>query len=428
MGVSVAYRGRFADPGRIEDFEDRLLDLALEIGGLARIWRSYAEDDPRRMVRGVILDLAPGQESTSMLISPEGWLIGLCDIKDAEQGRLEERPWCATLTQHGPVEGHVALVEMLTAVKREFMPDLEVTDEGGYWERRDLAELIRRRAAAQNQMPAIIEGLQPHGRRHEAAEDREILQGRVERVCAQVQRILGRPAEHPPLSWSEAAALRDPDPEITEAAWDRVYKLHRRETEWTERALKERRAAGEDDDQAFENALRDVYPEDMEESSQDEEWEDDTDDPIGEYLIGDMGMESANDAENPLKTEEEEFHPLLARASNFKTLLHAVFRGMDERFVPPVRTLFTGADHMVRGLHMAFFDRGEDVDDYGLRVTHLKRALRGAAFARGALLLLLPAGAAEQFVALVFMAENLEHQVFEELGRVRAEYRTKDEQ
>src|SRR5205823_206009 len=36
-------------------------------------------------------------------------------------------------TQFGPVEGHVALVEMLAALKREFLPDLEVSDEGGYW-------------------------------------------------------------------------------------------------------------------------------------------------------------------------------------------------------------------------------------------------------------------------------------------------------
>ena len=33
-------------------------------------------------------------------------------------------------TQFGSVEGHVALVELLAASKREFIPDLEVSDEG----------------------------------------------------------------------------------------------------------------------------------------------------------------------------------------------------------------------------------------------------------------------------------------------------------
>src|SRR6266516_4238910 len=92
MGVSLAYRGRLADLTRIEDFEDRVLDFALEVGGQARIWRSHADRDPQRMVRGLILDLAPGQESTSLLFSPEGWLIGLVDIEDAELGKLTEPP------------------------------------------------------------------------------------------------------------------------------------------------------------------------------------------------------------------------------------------------------------------------------------------------------------------------------------------------
>ncbi|HEV3004878.1 MAG TPA: hypothetical protein VGX78_10475, partial [Pirellulales bacterium] len=112
MGVSIAYRGRLADLTRIEDFEDRLLDLALDIGGLARIWRSHSDSDPERMVRGVILDLVPGQESTTMLVSPEGWLIGLTDIEDAEDGKLMEPPWCITKTQFGSIEGHVMLVEL----------------------------------------------------------------------------------------------------------------------------------------------------------------------------------------------------------------------------------------------------------------------------------------------------------------------------
>lgn len=87
MGVTIAYRGRLTDLARVEDFEDRLVDCALEIGAQAQIWRSWADDNPERMVRGVILGLAPGQESTSRLLSPEGWLIGLIDIQDAEQGR-----------------------------------------------------------------------------------------------------------------------------------------------------------------------------------------------------------------------------------------------------------------------------------------------------------------------------------------------------
>jgi hypothetical protein len=72
MGITIHYRGRLTDLTRIEDFEDRLADFALEIGGTVRIWRTWADDNPDRMVRGIIIDLAAGQDSTSMLVSPEG--------------------------------------------------------------------------------------------------------------------------------------------------------------------------------------------------------------------------------------------------------------------------------------------------------------------------------------------------------------------
>ena len=158
MGVTIAYRGRLADLARIEDFEDRLVDFALEMGGLVQIWRTWADDNSRRMVRGVIIDLAPGHESMSLLVSPEGWLIGLTDIEDAEKGRLKEPPWCFTKTQFGPVEGHVVLVEMLAALKREFLPDLEVSDEGGYWETHDLAQLVQKRSLIKAAIDGLAEG------------------------------------------------------------------------------------------------------------------------------------------------------------------------------------------------------------------------------------------------------------------------------
>ena len=77
MGITVHYRGSVADLDRVEDLEDRVIDLALEIGGNARIWWSACDHDHERVVRGVLVDLYPDQETTSLLISPEGWLIGL---------------------------------------------------------------------------------------------------------------------------------------------------------------------------------------------------------------------------------------------------------------------------------------------------------------------------------------------------------------
>ena len=122
MGITISYRGTIASLDRVEDFEDRVLDLALELDGLAHIYRTEADKHSSRMVRGIVLDLCPGQETTGLLISPEGWLVGMPDVENAEKGKLAEMPWCRVKTQFGTLDGHVALVEMFAALKSEFFP------------------------------------------------------------------------------------------------------------------------------------------------------------------------------------------------------------------------------------------------------------------------------------------------------------------
>jgi hypothetical protein len=429
MGVTIHYRGRLADLTRIEDFEDRLLDLALEVGGQAQIWRSHADQDPRRVVRGIILNLAPGQDSTSLLVSPEGWLIGLTDIEDAERGRLTEPPWCFTKTQFGPVEGHVALVEMLAELRREFVPDLEVSDEGGYWETRDLAELGRRRGVVQQAIDAMADGLQRHGLSREAAEDPDILMKRIERIAAQVHRILQRPPEHPPVTFSDDESPV-PDPETTEKEWDEMFKHNRRQQERLERSMEERRSRGEDDDKAFENALDDLALEIPGEESEDEPWRDEEKEPFAGSFEGEeqaIDAEIGSEEDAPFERDDER-HPLLNSSMDILKDLHTTFRQADKQFESALRTLFQGAGDAMGGLAQALSGREEDdLDDYGLRVTQLKRALRGAAFARGALFALRPAMSAGQFEDLFRRLGQLEKEIFAELTRLRSKHQAGEE-
>jgi hypothetical protein len=429
MGVTIHYRGRLADLTRIEDFEDRLLDLALEVGGQAQIWRSHADQDPRRVVRGIILNLAPGQDSTSLLVSPEGWLIGLTDIEDAERGRLTEPPWCFTKTQFGPVEGHVALVEMLAELRREFVPDLEVSDEGGYWETRDLAELGRRLGVVQQAIDAMADGLQRHGLSREAAADPDILMKRIERIAAQVHRILRRPPEHPPVTFSDDE-FPVPDPETTEKEWDEMFKHNRRQQERLERSMEERRSRGEDDDKAFENALDDLALEIPGEESEDEPWRDEEKEPFAGSFEGEeqaIDAEIGSEEDAPFERDDER-HPLLNSSMDILKDLHTTFRQADKQFESALRTLFQGAGDAMGGLAQALSGREEDdLDDYGLRVTQLKRALRGAAFARGALFALRPAMSAGQFEDLFRRLGQLEKEIFAELTRLRSKHQAGEE-
>jgi hypothetical protein len=152
MGVTVHYRGRIESP-KLQAFEDFVVEWVREHGGAPRVWRSRSDEDPGRVVRGVLVELASGLEGVSFLVSPEAWLLPVTEIEQAERAPLPEPPWVFVKTQFAAIEAHVALVELLSAIKERFVPSLEVNDEGEYWERRDLNTLKARRALIDEASP-----------------------------------------------------------------------------------------------------------------------------------------------------------------------------------------------------------------------------------------------------------------------------------
>lgn len=446
MGVTISYRGSLADLERVEDFEDRVVDLALEVGGHARVWRSFNDDDPRRAVRGVMLDLYPGQETTSLLISPEGWLVNFTEIEDAENGRLAEPPWCFVKTQFGPVEGHVALVELLAALKREFFPDLEVHDEGGYWETRDLAALCRKLEHLQAAIDGLAAGLRRYGLTAEAAEDPDILTARIGRVAQLVQQTLGRPPEHPPVDWGDDdsadgfGSLLDG----TEAQWDASFKEQRRKQERLHRAIEERRARGDETADALENAMRDEgmidlpgepslseVAREMFEALADDE--DDKDEPWRESLPEDAFQtdecfdsdedppdESTWDDEDPDDWPDDEHHPLLERVMDLDQRLFDLAGTGEGRQNENFQRLLGAMGELRGGLAQALGSRHFEPLS-GLSLVQLKRALRGAAFAFGMLFPLRADGFLRpaQFEDLIEAIKSLQDDIYNELARVR---------
>lgn len=418
MGITVHYCGSIADLDRVEEFEDRVLDLALEVGGLAHLWRSSGDDDPTRVVRGLSVNLAPGQETLSLLVSPEGWLVPLFEIEAAENGTLKEPPWCFIKTQFGSVESHVALVELFAALKSEFFPDLEVSDESGYWEHRDAAMLTRKFLQNQAAIDALAEGLRQTSLSAEAAEDPQIVAARVERVARQVRETMARPPEHPPVRFGDDV-FHDWD-DVSEAEWDASYKENRRKQERMHRAIEEHIQRGEDPDDAFDGALRDEGIIDLpgdepefgfdadadlcDEEPEDESWKESLADPLDEH--------------DAIDTEQ---HPLPKRAMDLSLQLRNLLKEGNEQ-AGYIDALMGGAGDLMGGLAQAFCPGLTDGVGRGLALVQLKRALRGAAFVKGALFPLRQTGRLSErdLAELRATIEGLETAILAELARVRS--------
>jgi hypothetical protein len=427
MGITIHYHGKIADLARVEEFEDRVVDMALEIGAAVRIWRSAPDADATRVVRGLMLDVAPGQETTSLLISPEGWLVPLHEIEAAENGTLAEPPNCWVKTQFGSVEGHVAVVELLSFLKQEFFPNLDVSDESGYWDDRDWKGLADKLGRMQAIIDAMADGLRASPLSDEAAEDPEIVAARVERIARQVQQALARPPEHPPVRFDDG-----PDwDELDEAHWDASYKEQRRKQERLHRPMEEQLRAGADHREAFENALRsegivdlpgEPDEDDFAPKAEASDFENEPNEPENEPWRASLPHELESD-DDPFDVFERERHPLQRQAADLHLRVFKLFEDVPEGKSSHVGTLLHGVGEIGGGLTQALTRCDDPWDGLqrGLALVQLKRSLRGAAFASGALFPLQAEGLLSQkdFEDLQRTLQQLEDGIVGELTRIR---------
>jgi hypothetical protein len=399
MGAPLRFRGTFQDPARVETFEDRIVELALECEGYARIWRSASKTKPDRVIRGVLLNLAPGLDTVSLLLSPEGWLLPMHAVEEAEEGRLPGRPWVSVQTRFAPLQAHVMLVALLETLKKEFVPDLEVDDEGGYWATRDLEAL--RRARGDVEAPGSVPP--PPRVSPEIREDPGFLAERIGRLVETVQRTLERPPEHAPVRFAEDDTPDGSDESHgTEAEWEAFYKQSQRRDARLMRALDEKSLHGELKDGDFEEAMRSEGIVDVPGLEDEEE---DAGNPDGGATAWAASLPAAgdDDEENaPWRESLEDGtdggadgdepplrHPLLQRASDLllKVMKHP--ERTEAGWGSPLDPLIKGLMEMSGGLAQVLGvpgDPGEEDDGpFGHSLVQLKRARRGIAHARGAI-------------------------------------------
>lgn len=381
MGTTIHYSGTLNDTNRVEEMEDRVIDLVFALGGRATIWRSFADHDPSRVVRGLTLEMTPGQETTSLLVSPEGHFIPLFQIEEAEQSAFAEPPYCFVKTQYGSITGHVAIVCLLDALKQEYAHNMQICDEGEYYETRDIGRLKRKIEFLDEAMHSLGDGLRKHGLSEEAMEDPMIIAKRIERVAMLVQqKIAGQSSANSAMHATEPdqAAWNEPQLE-EEVEWmDAQRRKNDLRSERMARRIAESTAKGMSARDAFELAMSDEglstrLNDSPTDATLDAEFAEEPDAVSASSHSYDDAVDSLHSEPHPAVTHAQEF---MLRVMGLAEQ-HPSQRGF-------ATTLTRGAMDIVGGLVQA---TGEDLVDRvhrALAITQLKRALFGHAYARGA--------------------------------------------
>lgn len=181
MGVSIHYQGSLGESAGLPDFINELDDIARAMG-----WKAHRieRDAENPEFGGIILEPSDSTEGLPFLSDRAGRLRCLADLIC---GQIEPDPRCSYFvsvkTQFGDVGTHLWITGLLRYLKSKYLPDLEVHDEGGYWETGDAAELERRRDFLNEKLAELADGLstmEPAGKTAEelAAEIEGFFEGR----------------------------------------------------------------------------------------------------------------------------------------------------------------------------------------------------------------------------------------------------------
>ncbi len=381
MGVTIHYRGTLDDLSQIELMEDCLLDLVYSLGGRATIWRSYADHDHGRVVRGIIIELEPGQDSFSLLVSPEGHLTPLFQIEESEKAPFDEPPYCFVKTQFGSLHGHIAVVHILDALRSRFCSNLEVHDEGEYYENRDVAKLDEKLQFLRSAIRGMAEGLRDFSLSDEAAEDPNILVSRIERIAALVQskmledkekssEEIGDQASDDDCEWEEPS-LED---EVEE--FERIRRRSDARGERMHRRISEAIASGLSIEEAMRLAMEEEGLSIPEEASSSEALEVQSEEPWLESLPTEAWDEIGDAWNRP-------DHPAVTECREFVTrVMDLESPAMNES---SFYAMLTGASmDLLGGLVQATAEEVSEIIERAHAISQLKRAVRAHGFARGA--------------------------------------------
>ncbi len=175
MGVSLQYRGTLDDPSRLPALCDELADIAQAMG-----WSTTRIDDDFNApadahlnhesgranitgnvgLKGIILMPETDCEPLWFCFDREGRLRSLLgQVLILEGTLMPEETWAFTKTQFSSPEQHVWIAGLLRYLQKHYVSNLEVHDDGGYWDTGDLEELRRRMDLINGKIAGMAEAL-----------------------------------------------------------------------------------------------------------------------------------------------------------------------------------------------------------------------------------------------------------------------------
>ncbi len=205
MGITIHYSGRLNDPGLIMELISEMRLLAK-----SRCWEYTVFDDDWTVeadahirykadggieikgnlgLKGIILKVHPDCEDFSLLFDSKGHMRSFPGSAWDKAG--ETSRFIFVKTQLSPPEVHILIAGLLQKLKKNFVANLEVSDEGEFWETGDRDVLEQKMYCLRHRIDFLSNTLNSEQLLGLPGLPPEELADRIERMCQST--IQGRP-------------------------------------------------------------------------------------------------------------------------------------------------------------------------------------------------------------------------------------------
>lgn len=158
MGVTIHYRGNLDKLEALPKLLDELTDIARSMR-----WecRRIETDADNHEFNGVVISPGNGCESLTFLFDRQGHLRNIADlIANQVEPDPQSSFYVSVKTQFAPIKTHIWIIGLLRYLKKTYLTNLKVTDEGGFLETGNSETLAEKRRFLQGKIDLISSGLE----------------------------------------------------------------------------------------------------------------------------------------------------------------------------------------------------------------------------------------------------------------------------
>ena len=134
MGITIHFKGKLNTPDLTTSFLEEVEDIAKSMEWNYTVFPESKDGKPAP--KGLFIQPHPNSEFLQFMVDTKGHFRNAVMLEYFEENK-DSTFYNSIKTQFAPIEIHIAIIKLLKYLKQKYISNIEVWDEGDYWQTGD---------------------------------------------------------------------------------------------------------------------------------------------------------------------------------------------------------------------------------------------------------------------------------------------------